>query len=191
MASKQAVIEEYKRRLKTMLSDNDMRAFLGQDAGDKILKFSDLENYDNLDDLLPEKNDYRIILTETKRNSGHWCCLLRYNNKGTDTIEWFDSYSGKPDSELKFIPTAIKNMLGENKHHLTRLVKNTGGKRIIYNKKRFQELNDDVDTCGRWVVARIMTAKLGYNLEDFANKLEQVSTNTGKPYDIIVCDWVN
>lgn len=188
--SKERTIQKYKTLLSTMLSDNDMKAYLGQEAGDKILKYSELEDYGDLDELLPEKNDYRIILTETKRNSGHWCCILRYNDKGVDTVEWFDSYSGKPDSELKFIPTAIKNMLGENKHHLTRLVKNTGGSRVIYNKKRFQELNDGVDTCGRWTVARIMTAKLGYNLEDFAKKLDKISTETGKPYDIIVCDWV-
>jgi len=189
-SAKQRLIEHYEKLLSTMLSDADITNYLGG-GKEKIVKYSELADYATLADLLPEERDYRIILTESKRNQGHWCALLKYNSKGKEVIEWFDSYSGSPDSELKFIPLAIRKMLGETERHLTRLLKTADDKQsVIYNKKKFQELNDDVDTCGRWVVARVFMNKFGYDLEDFINKMEEIKDDTGKPFDIIVCDLV-
>ena len=188
--SKRSVIAKYKKLLSTMLSDEDMEHFIGGSRR-KILKYSELANYNDLAELLPENKDYRIILTESKRNQGHWCCILKYPSKNGSTVEWFDSYSGTPDSELKFIPEAVRKMLGENERHLTRLLKTAEpDQSVIYNKKKFQELNDGVDTCGRWVLARIFMNQMGYNLEDFIDKFEQIQEDTGKPMDIIVCDLV-
>jgi hypothetical protein len=191
-AEKRRAIQHYEKLLSTMLSDLDMQHFIGGNVQGKILKYSELAGYDNINQLLPESKDFRIILTETKRNQGHWCCLLKYPIKGHETVEWFDSYSGKPDSELKYIPEQIRRMLGETEHHLTRLLKTVDDNQcVIYNKKKLQSLADNVDTCGRWVVARILMNQFGYTLEDFINKVEEIEDETGKPYDIIVCDWVN
>jgi hypothetical protein len=189
-SAKQRVIEKYQKLLSTMLSDADITNYLGG-GKEKIVKYSELADYDTLEDLLPDEQDYRIVLTESKRNQGHWCALLKYKSKGKDMIEWFDSYSGSPDSELKFIPLTVRRMLGESEHHLTRLLKTAQpSQSVIYNKKKFQELNDDVDTCGRWVVARVFMNKFGYDLEDFIDKMEDIRDDTGKPFDIIVCDLV-
>lgn len=189
---KRAIIERYERLLSSMLSDSDIVNYLGGEAQHKILKYSELANYSNLDELLPEAKDYKVILTESKRNQGHWCCLLKYPTKEGCVYEWFDSYSGMPDSELKFIPASVRRMLGETKHHLTRLLKTAKpNEAVIYNKKKFQALNDNVDTCGRWVVARIFFSQVGYTLNDFINKVEEIEQRTGKPSDIIVCDWVH
>jgi hypothetical protein len=191
-AEKRRAMQHYEKLLSTMLSDADIQHFIGGSTQDKILKYSELADYDNINQLMPDDKDFRIILTESKRNQGHWCCLLKYPTKNGDVIEWFDSYSGKPDSELKFIPERIRRMLGETEHHLTRLLKTADDKQsVIYNKKKFQSLADNVDTCGRWVVARILMNQFGYTLEDFINKLEQIEDETGKPYDIIVCDWIH
>jgi hypothetical protein len=39
--------------------------------------FSDLENYNDIYQLLPEWEDYRIILIEQKPRMGHWVCLTK------------------------------------------------------------------------------------------------------------------
>ena len=57
------------------LSDDDLRRVLGDDL--KILKYSDLDNYNDLDELLPNPVDYCIILYEERLNSGHWVCLCK------------------------------------------------------------------------------------------------------------------
>ena len=46
------------------LSDEDLRRVLGDDL--KIVKYSDLDNYNDLDELLPNPVDYCIILYEEK-----------------------------------------------------------------------------------------------------------------------------
>ena len=44
------------------LSDADLRTILGDDL--KIIKCSELDNYSDLDELLPKELDYCIILYE-------------------------------------------------------------------------------------------------------------------------------
>jgi hypothetical protein len=61
----------------TPLSDDDIRTILGSDT--KILKYSELSEYSNLNELLPRPIDFAIILYEHSRNSGHWVALSLYN----------------------------------------------------------------------------------------------------------------
>ena len=186
-ALKQKAIENYQTALSTMISDADFPRFLGEDVKPKIIKYHDLAQYASLDELLPDSPDYKIILTESKRNEGHWCCLLRY---GKD-VEWFDSYGVKPDGELNFISKAVKKMLGEDKHYLTRLL-NTKmpDQNVIYNKKKLQVLEDGINTCGRWTIYRILMMKFGYNLPEAIDFVEKYSRETEKPPDVLICDWI-
>ena len=46
------------------LSDADLRTILGDDL--KIIKYSELDNYSDLDELLPNELDYCIVLYEEK-----------------------------------------------------------------------------------------------------------------------------
>jgi hypothetical protein len=178
-------IKEYQRKMSYMISDSDFVKFLGEDVKNKILKYSYLALYHRINELLPESIDYRIILTENQLNQGHWCCLLKYNN----ILEWFDGYNGKPDSELKYISPQMKAQLNEKTHYLTRLLKTKlPNQKIIYNKKKLQTLKDGINTCGRWTIARLIFFKRGYNLNDFLEYLDKIAVQTGKPYDIIVCD---
>ena len=62
--------EEIKRRLRTPLSDDDVdKYFEGHKT--EILKYSALENFNTIDELMPKPFDYKIILIETKQNQGH------------------------------------------------------------------------------------------------------------------------
>ena len=60
------------------LSDQDIRNILGDKC--KIIKYSELSQYNTLSELLPELIDYVVILYEDHHNSGHWVGLLKYNN---------------------------------------------------------------------------------------------------------------
>jgi hypothetical protein len=54
----------------------------------KIVKYADLDNYDNIYMLLPNRMDFSFILTESEKNSGHWTLLIRDDNN----FEYYDSY---------------------------------------------------------------------------------------------------
>ena len=184
-ARKQKVINHYIKCLEYMMTDLDFKRYFGDNV--PILKYSELGNYSNIQELLPEDKSFVIVLTESEYNSGHWCALMRYGK----TIEWFDAYGVHPEGQLSFIPDTIKKMLGEDKYHLSKLLKTMpSDMKFVYNNKKFQVLKDGVNTCGRWVVARILMMRFGYTLPEFIEKLKRKKNETGKPYDVLVCDWI-
>ena len=83
------------------LSDEDIRTILGSNT--KIIKYSELSKYRDLDELLPNLLDYVIILYEDNLDTRHWTGLLKYNN----LYEFFDPYGLIPDKELSW--TSLKN----------------------------------------------------------------------------------
>ena len=54
----------------------------------KIVRYADLNNYDNIYQLLTNGMDFCFILTESETNSGHWTLLIRDDNN----FEYYDSY---------------------------------------------------------------------------------------------------
>jgi len=185
---KEKQMNYYKGMLEKMIDDTDITRWLGDEAKNKIVKYSELKNYRTINDLLPEATDYRIILTESKPNCGHWCCVLKYK----DILEWFDSYGVKPDGEFKYIPKIMRKMLGQEGNILSKLLTKTknSNQKVYYNKKRLQSGADGVNTCGRWCLARILSMRVGYELDDFIDKVDEKSEETGKPPDILACDWI-
>jgi hypothetical protein len=99
-------MDEIKRRLTDMISDDDIEKYLDKEGHQKIIKYSDLKNYRDIDDLIPKFNDYKIILIETQMNSGHWIVLLKYKIDKKPTIEYFNSYGLKVGADLNFISKA-------------------------------------------------------------------------------------
>ena len=66
------------------LSDTDIRRILGN--GTKVIKYSELSHYDDLNQLLPKDTDYCIILYEDHVDHGHWVGLSKYDgNSSTST----------------------------------------------------------------------------------------------------------
>ena len=55
------------------LSDDDIGTILGADA--KIIRYSELRQIDDLDDLLTNDMDYCSILYEDRPDKGHWAAL--------------------------------------------------------------------------------------------------------------------
>ena len=85
------------RIIKKPLSDADLKHILGDDLN--IVKYADLSKESSLESLLPRTTDYCIILIEEEQDSGHWVALMRYDN----TVEFFDPYGKKWDTELAWI----------------------------------------------------------------------------------------
>jgi hypothetical protein len=182
--AKDKLIEHYEKELERMFSDKDFERYFG---GGKVIKYSELDNYATINDLLPKDKDFRIILVESQYNQGHWVAVLKYGN----IIEWFNSYGTKPEYDFKFIPTFTKHLLGQGGNLLTKLLKTKNkGQKVYYNKKKFQKIIDGINTCGRWCVARILAMRCGYELDDFINKVDEKVEETGKPSDILVIDWI-
>lgn len=183
--AKEKLIKHYETELKKMFSDADFTRYFGDG---KVIKYSDLSNYPTINDLLPNNKDFKIILIESQYNSGHWVCVMKYNN----IIEFFNSYATKPEYDFKFIPTFTKHLLGQGGNLLTKLLKTKDkGQKVYYNKKKLQQINDHVNTCGRHVICRILAMLVGYELDEYINKVEEKMEETGKPADILVVDWTS
>ena len=155
---------------------------------DKILKYSSLINYKSLLDLLPKTDfDYKIILLESAKNSGHWVSVIRIG----DTIELFNSYGVPIDNEFKYIPQRIEEMLHETRRFLTELIRSSPNNfNIISNKIKFQSKSEKVATCSRWNCLRVEMARMGYSLAEFQNIMQSLQTKTNIPYDILVLQHI-
>jgi hypothetical protein len=168
-----------------MGSNFDICNALGCDQ-DKIIKYSELKNYKSLQELLPSSFDYKIILLESNRNTGHWVAILHLGG----VIECFNSYGVSIDSEWKYIPDSIERMLGQSTRYLSNLIKKSEGLTVVSNKYKFQSSNNNISTCGRWVILRIETARIGYSLQDFVRMIEKQTTETDLPSDVLVLNYV-
>ena len=185
LKEKERLLQYYESELPRMMNDND---FARYGLRDKIIKYSELKNYNNINELLTEPVDFRIILIESSYNCGHWTAILKYKN----IIEWFNSYGTGTGYDFNFIANEVSRMLGQGRDDLLELLrKKHPSQQLFYNKKRLQKNAEGINTCGRWVIARILSCKCGYELDDFIKKCEQKKEETGKPYDILVVDWIN
>ena len=140
----------------------------------KIIKYADLDNYNDIYMLLPNRMDFSFILTESETNSGHWTLLIRDDNK----FEYFDSYGVSPKSILDFIPSLKNKQLGNNyTEDLGKMIKSIKPTdKFTYNKTKFQEDGNNINTCGRWVIARLsLFLSDDLNLNEFTKLIQMKS----------------
>jgi hypothetical protein len=187
------LIEHYKNCLSYMISNDDFTRWFSPTVQSKILKFSQLDDYKTIYDLLPDKpRDFRIVLTESARNSGHWCCILKYpDKKGNNIFEWFDPYGIKPPRELNYVSKIVNKVLNQDKKDFTHLIPTVKKPdKFFFNKFKFQRLVNGVNTCGRHTIARILASQFGYDLDDYIALVKEKSKETGMPIDILICNWI-
>jgi hypothetical protein len=175
--------EELKEQMKKLLSTSDFGRYI-ENAESKVIKFSDLENYDNIYDLLTEWLDFRIILIESQKNSGHWVAMVRCHND----FCFFDSYGYNPIQNLNFISKSMNKLLGQEISDFSNLFKKLkkGTFELEYNKKKFQKVSPDINTCGRWCIIFISKWLLGYSLKEFQLFIENQKKESGYSYDEII-----
>lgn len=105
--------------------------------------YDDLRNYKTIDQLMALGACVILLEIETlnKPRIGHFIIILKHK----DHYEHFDSYGIGMDEELSLT----------KEHHLSNIFRNSKVK-IVDNTKRLQRLREDINTCGRWVVARLL-----------------------------------
>jgi len=165
-------------KLQTPLSNEDIQTHLGSQ---QIQKYSDLKNYKNLYELLPNKRDYCIVLLESERNYGHWTVIIRQNK----TFYYYNSYGKKYDLDKGYISRMMLKILHEDRNEIQRLITSTGLKKIWWNRVRMQ---GDSMCCGRFVVFCVVMSNLGYKppqAVDFLTRHKGSGT-----YDQLICDLV-
>lgn len=176
---------EIKDRISKPLTDGDIEKHTGLK---EVIKYSDLKNYNSIEDLLPTDKSAVIILIEDRLNSGHWVAVMRYNK----TIEYFNSYGAKWDTDWKFINRMVRMILGENTNEMTRLMDKASadGWTTIWNKHRFQKLGAKIQSCGRHCVLRIEMMKMGYTLPEYYDFIKKREKEIGENADFIVAKFV-
>jgi len=185
---KKELIEEINEEKINPLGDDDIRDFL-PDA--KIIKYSELKDYNSLDELLPNDTDYVIVLYQEAEFKGHWCCVQKYKN----VYEFFDPYGspgGKIDSPLLWTPLNIRMKLGVAVPYMTRLFNKIQGPKIgIYNPIKYQQEKDNVNSCGRHCVFRILNLiKKNRDLDQYYNHMLKLKKDLGLSFDDIVVTLV-
>jgi hypothetical protein len=174
--------EQEEEIIEEPMGDDDIKHYF---PNAKIITYSQLNDMNNIEELLPNDKTFSFMLIEDSPNRGHWVGLSRYG----DIVEFFDSYGGKPDSQLKWNSKEKNVKLGQGKHSLSRLLDNFNGK-VVYNPVKYQEDASDVNTCGRHCTFRILNMKDGKNLEEYYKYMNRLKNNTGKNYDEIVANFV-
>ena len=134
------------------LSNTDINDIFSDDT--RVIAYPELKNLSNIDELF-DKHGRAVILYLTQPNVGHWVAVY----KNGDNIHYFDPYAEKPESPKRWISTMDNIRLGQRENYLTNLLKGSGYK-VFYNSFPYQKDRADVNTCGRWVVARLLLKDL-------------------------------
>lgn len=172
--------------IETPLGDDDIRYYL---PNAKIMKYSDLKKYNNIEDLLKHNKDFVVLLVEDSPNKGHWISVLRYD----PYIEYFDSYGGKVDEPLNWISKNQRIKLNQDKKLLSNLFNKTKMK-VIYNPIDYQEdnMNKDINTCGRHTIFRIKNLlDCNRSLGDYYNLMGGIKKKSGNSYDEIISHLID
>ena len=177
-------IRALKRKAKVYISEDDIEFFLGREAREKVIKYSDLEEYKTIEELLPENIDYVIILIESSYNSGHWVLLLR----NYSTIEYFNSYGSPISFEIDLNSERLNDSLDQNVKYLNILLTKALKRfKIVYNRKDFQKMDDNIATCGKWIILRvILFLKNRMNIHQFINFVDKATKKFKLPPDLLI-----
>jgi hypothetical protein len=123
-----------------------------------IFTYPYLENVRDIEEVFDEEGRALMLFLTESESSGHWIALLK---KGK-IIEFFDPYGIGPDEQRKWLTEDKLEELGQDTPLLTNLLRKAKaeGYKIIINRHRFQKDKDDINTCGRHALTRLIFKKL-------------------------------
>jgi hypothetical protein len=154
----------------TPIDDSKIKYYL-PDA--RIYKYNELNQYNNIEDLLPYDKSYFILLVESDYNYGHWVSVSRINN----TIQYHDPYGLYPSSPLGWNTKEKNETLGQQHKYLNDLFDKTPLK-VVYNCYDFQNNNKDIATCGRHIVLYLLLLKeKSLSLEEYVKLIKKQKIN--------------
>jgi len=142
-----------KRLANIALSNTDITDLLDDKV--KILLYPDIIKFKTIDELLKPFGAV-IILFESKPNYGHWCAIWKLNK---NTVSFFNSYGGYPDDSLLHIDEGFRWISNQKYPYLSHLLVQSPYN-LTYNEYNYQAHSQDIKTCGRWCVLRILLRDL-------------------------------
>jgi hypothetical protein len=168
------------------MDDGDIRAYFPKA---RVMRYADLADYDNIEEVLPTDKSYVFLLYQHRPNDGHFVCIMRYGK----TIEFFCSYGSKIDGPLYWTPLPARQALGEGKPYLSMLLKKASKRfKAVHNPVAFQSKKDGVATCGAYCVMRVnQLVNHNQDLHEFIDWMEEIKKDTGLSYDEIAANYVN
>lgn len=144
---------------KIALSDKEVMEIIEGRAN--LILYRSLSNFNNIDEVLGP-HQAAIILFESKPSFGHWVCLFKRGN----VIEFFNPYGdnkyneeGFPDETLTFISKKFRKQSNQDRPVLSQLLLDSPYQ-LTYNEYPFQEMVEDINTCGRHCAVRLMLRDL-------------------------------
>ncbi len=146
------------------LSDDDIRKLLGGSI--RITSYPDLKDASRIDDLFDKHGRAILFIPQQNEQQGHWTCMIK--RKGT--IEFFDPYGEPPEAQKDTIDDAQLQQMRMKEPLLAEILTDNPYK-IVYNKVQLQRLEDDVNTCGRHCVARLLYHK--YPIQKYREIIER------------------
>lgn len=160
-----------------------------------IIVYSDLGDEYDIEGLLTDEHPYKIMLIEYKENSGHWVLIMKYVLKGKKVLEYFNPFGLYP-SKADFVDDAVLNKkLDQEQLFLNQLFHKEESEEdfddLIYNKVKFQSRADDVNTCGRHCLMRLICMKdFNMDLADYIKFMKKFSKKLDASYDEIVASII-
>lgn len=145
----------------------------------RILTYPELARYTDINKILAP-NDCFVLLYMTNYNYGHWCCVMKHD----DRIEFFDPYGDAlPDDEFKFVPYHFRKISKQIFPHLTYLLYKSNMP-IEYNNYKYQKRGRDIKTCGRHCTFRLLNKDL--KLDEYNELMKHLKQKLRMDYDEIV-----
>lgn len=144
-------------RIAHSLTGNEM---VELNPGVKIITYDELKHVTDIDELLYPSGKL-IILHMQGENFGHWVCVFVKDN----TINYFCPYGLKPDSKkYSNISDEVYIQSGQIFSLLSELLIDSRYDKILYNEVPYQELDDEVNSCGRWCTVRLWLSNISDKL---------------------------
>lgn len=159
-------------------TDADISAALGSVP---IHKYPELKAMSSPDALFKGNKAAVLLFLTEGRNSGHWICVLDHDSH----YEVFDSFGVAIDGNRKWLDERRLMEFGQTLPLLSILLQK-GNKPVNHNTSKLQA--NDANTCGRWVVWRILNAATP--LDAFVSEMKSGSgtpdqTVTERTYGIL------
>ncbi len=161
------------------LSNEDINTILEPDT--KIFTYPSFCQMDSINESFDSLGRCIFLFLTENDTTGHWLCMFKSKE---NIIYYFDPYGEKPEAQRKWLSQEQLDVLGEGEPCLMNLLKESGYK-VYSNAVPYQKDKKDLNTCGRWCVARLvckdMTDKQFFNLVKKEMKDKGIKTSD---------DWV-
>lgn len=150
------------------LSDGDIRQLLGNDI--KIVTYPQLSQMRSIDEAFDSKGRSIMLIPNQSPTSGHWVAML----KKPAGIEFFDSYGDAPEEQKGGMSQSRLQALDIERPDLTRLLR-ASGKPVYYNTRDYQAERNNISTCGRHAVSRLLYSP--YSLDRYDKVIQSSGMN--------------